>query len=101
MGTGVDVAIRASRPHPGARRPAAAADAIRLARRPLSVIKGDLFWAFAYDVAAIPLAMAGLPHPMIAGAAMAFSSVFVVTNSPRPRRFARCRATPPSPPAVR
>ena len=66
----------------------AAADAIRLARRPLSVIKGDLFWAFAYDVAAIPLAMAGLPHPMIAGAAMAFSPVFVVPNGLRLRRFA-------------
>jgi P-type Cu+ transporter len=66
----------------------AAADAIRLARRPLSVIKGDLFWAFAYDVAAIPLAMVGLPNPMITGAAMAFSSVFVVPNSLRLRRFA-------------
>ncbi|TFD83823.1 heavy metal translocating P-type ATPase [Cryobacterium psychrotolerans] len=96
MGTGTDVAIEASDLTLVRSDLVAAADAIRLSRRTLATIKANLFWAFAYNVAAIPLAMLGLLNPLIAGAAMGLSSVFVVSNSLRLRGFRGLRVDAPA-----
>lgn len=93
IGTGSDIAIQAADLTLVSGDPLAAADAIRLARQTLAIIKGNLFWAFAYNIAAIPLAAAGVLSPILAAAAMSASSVFVVSNSLRLRRFTPRRTT--------
>jgi len=97
MGTGTDVAIEAGEVTLMSGDPRAAADAIALSRRTLSTIRSNLVWAFGYNTLAIPLAAAGLLNPMVAAAAMGFSSVFVVTNSLRLRDFRGARAIAPTP----
>jgi P-type Cu+ transporter len=97
MGSGTDIAIHASDLTLVRSDLTAVVDAIRLSRRTLAVIRGNLFWAFAYNYVALPLAVAGLLNPMLAGAAMALSSVFVVSNSLRLRRFSSLADMPSSP----
>ncbi|MGI8673959.1 MAG: HAD-IC family P-type ATPase, partial [Thermoleophilaceae bacterium] len=97
IGTGTDVAIEASDLTLVSGDLRAAADAIRLSRRTLSTIRGNLFWAFAYNVTLVPVAMLGFMNPLFAGAAMALSSVFVVSNSLRLRSFRAERAEEPVP----
>ena len=98
MGSGTDVAIEASDLTLMRAELPAVADAVRLSRRTLATIKGNLFWAFAYNVAAIPLAASGRLSPVLASAAMAFSSVFVLSNSLRLRRFRSLSSHEPGPP---
>ncbi|MEO8908559.1 MAG: heavy metal translocating P-type ATPase, partial [Microbacteriaceae bacterium] len=96
MGGGTDAAIAAADITVMSGDLIAAVDAVRLSRHTLRIIKGNLFWAFAYNVAAIPIAMLGLLNPMLAGAAMALSSVFVVSNSLRLRSFRPTQTSRPS-----
>jgi Cu+-exporting ATPase len=100
IGTGADAAIEASDLTLVSGDLRAAADAIRLARQTLRTIKGNLVWAFGYNIAAIPIAAVGLLNPIIAAAAMGFSSVFVVSNSLRLRRFTTQQTVAPTHPAA-